>query len=365
MTIVKEQPLPAATEVRTITALMLGEIGDLIVTTPTLAALRERYPQARLRVIVRRAMAELLASNPAVDELLLYDSRSRWTKIAFLGRLALMGHDLWVDLHTPTFNTWNTNDEVFRRNRLFMRAARPRFQLAFEMAPLRGRITHPVAVPEPATLRDENIVDTTLRLVGGSADRRKRLVVAAADSAWAQAELARRRIDQAPCIGLFFGAKQSAKVWPLQRTAALCAGLPQRFPQATFLILGGPHEVDAARELLAGLPAESRPRFHDLTATGGLGRSAALIARCAALVATDSGPMHMADALGVELVALMSAHNHAAVWRPLRAAAVLRTEVACSPCFSADCVQGQACMLGIEAEPVMAALAQALSRARA
>jgi hypothetical protein len=44
---------------------------------------------------------------------------------------------------------------------------------------------------------------------------------------------------------------------------------------------------------------------------------------------------------------------------------VLRTEVACSPCFSADCTQGQACMLGIEAEPVIAALAQALSRARA
>jgi heptosyltransferase-2 len=246
-----------------------------------------------------------------------------------------------------------------------MRAARPRFQLAFEMAPLRGRITHPVAVPDPATLRDENIVDTTLRLVGGSADRRKRLDVAPADSAWAQAELSRRGLAEARCIGLFFGAKQSAKVWPLARTAAFCARLPQRFPQTTFLILGGPHEVDAARELLAGLPAESRPHFHDLTATGGLGRSAALIARCVALVATDSGPMHMADALGVELVALMSAHNHAAVWRPLQAAAVLRTQVPCSPCFSADCAQGQACMLGIEAEPVLAALAQALSRARA
>lgn len=356
------KPLPGQHEVGSITALMLGEIGDLIVTTPTLTQLRRLYPQARLRVIVRQAMAQLLSANPDVDELLLYDSRSKLTKAAFLAKLALRRTDLWVDLHTPTFNTWNTNDEVFRRNRLFMRAAHPRFQLAFEMAPLRGRLSHPVPVPGEATLKAENIVDTTLRLVAASGlkpGRAKRLDVTEADRAWARQTLQAAGLDGQRCIGLFFGAKQSAKVWPLAHVQALCRTLPHRFGDAHFLLLGGPHEAEAMRMLTASLEPALRARFHDLTATGGLGRSAALIERCAAMVATDSGPMHMADALGVPLVALMSAHNHAGVWHPLRAVEVLRKDVPCSPCLSADCRQGQACMSAIEPAEVLAALEQA------
>ena len=356
-------PLPSPHEVGSITALMLGEIGDLVVTTPTLAALRRRYPQARLRVVIRQAMAQLLRANDDVDELLLYDSRSRFTKAAFLAKLALRRTDLWVDLHTPTFNTWNTNDEVFRRNRLFMRAAHPRFQLAFEMAPLRGRLSHPVAVPDEATLKAENIVDTTLRLVAptdaGPGGRAKRLGISEADRAWAREALHAAGLEGRRCIGLFFGAKQSAKVWPLAQVQSLCRALPDRFADADFLLIGGPHEAEAVRALVASLAPAIRPRFHDLTATGGLGRSAALIERCAAMVATDSGPMHMADALGVPLVALMSAHNHAGVWHPLRAVQVLRKDVPCSPCLSADCRQGQACMSAIEPAEVLAALEQA------
>jgi heptosyltransferase-2 len=355
--------LPPPTEVSYLTALMLGEIGDLVVTTPTIAALRRAYPQAKLRLIIRKPMARLVAADPAIDELLLLDPSSRWTKLRLLAGLARRRHDLWVDLHTPTFNTVCGNDQVFRRNRVLMRAARPRFQRAFETPEYRGRLSHPLAVPDEAMLQTENIVDLTLRLAGdGPHDRAKRLVIAAADTAWAQAEIERLGLVSQRCVGLFFGAKQSAKVWPASHTLAFCRDLPARFPDWRFLLLVGPQEREAVAGLMAQLEPAQAGRFNVFT-TGGLGGHAALMRHCRAMVSTDSGPMHMADAQGIPIVALFSAFNHLPIWLPLNAVEVLHTAgLPCSPCLSSECHNGQACMLGITPEQVLDRLDAALAR---
>jgi ADP-heptose:LPS heptosyltransferase len=359
-----EAPLPPATEVRFVTALMLGEIGDLVVTTPTLAALRKAYPAARMQVVIRRQLARLLAADPMIDELLLYDASSRWTQLRFLADLALRRHDLWVDLHTPTFNTVCGNDQVFRRNRVFMLASHPRFQRAFSMPAYRGRLSHPVAVPAESVLRTENIVDLTLRLAGrGIHDRSKRLEISAVDAEWAGAEIERQGLAEQRCVGLFFGANQPAKVWPAPRTLEFCRALPARFPGVMFLLLVGPQEREAIAQLVGQLDASTAARFRVFTA-GGLGGQAALMRHCEAMVSTDSGPMHMADALGVPIVALFSAFNHLPIWRPLHAVAVLHTAgLPCSPCLSSDCHNGQACMLGIAPTHVLDSLEQALAAA--
>jgi ADP-heptose:LPS heptosyltransferase len=356
--------LPAAGEVRTIVAFMLGEIGDLLVATPALHALKQRYPGARLALIVRRQLADLVQANPDVDELLLYDSRSRWSKAAFLVRLRLRRWDLWVDLHTPTFNTWNSNDQLFRRNRWFMRAAHARFRRGFAMPPIERELTHPEPLPDVATLRSENIVATTLRLAGDPAASSKRLYLLPQANVWAKDFRYRHGLADTPVIGLFFGAKQSAKVWPLEHAASFVEALALRHAQYRLLLLGGPHEADYARALASRLPAAVVARLVDTTAQLSLAQTAALLSGCAAVVCTDSGPMHMAEALGRPLVALMSAHNYGPVWRPLHAIAVLRADVPCSPCLKADCSEQQACMRALTPDAALAALDAALAPTR-
>ena len=64
--------LPPADQVRSIACLMLGAIGDFVVTTPAIRALRDAYPSARLTVILRRELVALAEGNPCIDEVLAF-----------------------------------------------------------------------------------------------------------------------------------------------------------------------------------------------------------------------------------------------------------------------------------------------------
>ena len=102
--------------------------------------------------------------------------------------------------------------------------------------------------------------------------------------------------------------------------------------------------------------------MHDFTGRATFGQTAALMQRCAALVCTDSGPMHLGDALDVPMVAIFSSHNHPAVWRPVNGHAVtIYHEIECGPCFRSVCPIGNRCMANITPGEVYAALSERLS----
>lgn len=359
---------PEPSEVRSIVCVMLGEIGDLLVTTPTLRALKERYPEATISVIVRKYLGGLLEHNPSVDERVLYPGGSVISKAAFLARLALRRWDLWVDLHAPTFNTFTTNEHVFSRNALFMRAARTRFRLGFAVPELLPKLTHPIPPPDSAILASENIVVTTLRLAIGdprSASTLKVLVPAPSDDAWADAWADRNDLSRRVVIGLFFGSKQPAEVWPEQNAAELCRLFKRTFPDYRFLLFGGPHEIESSRRLEFESASDCFPPLINVAGKATLGQTAALMRRCRAIVASNSGPMHMADALGVPIVSLISGKVYPAVWSPtFRPSEILNVPVPCSPCFLSVCPYGNDCLRRVTATDVAASLQRLLSAAR-
>ena len=349
--------MPPANQVRSIACLMLGAIGDFVVTTPAIRALRDAYPGARLTVILRRELVPLAEGNPCIDEVLAFRSGGVWRKAAFLATLLRRRWDLWVDLHVPTFNTFGSNDAVFRRNALMLRAARARFRLGYAAPALAPHLTHPVAVPGDEVFAAENIVASTLRIVGASPDGARKELPPATGAARAAAS-ALLGADARPLVGLFFGSNQPAGVWPRARVAALCAALPAALPGHRFALLGGPGEradIDAA---CAGLDGP----FLDLVGRCGLATTAEVMRRCAAVVATDSGPMHMADALGVPLVALFGAKNPLPLWLPLSpAAVVLHRDVDCRRCLLSVCPRGNLCMELIPPADVIDALRERLA----
>jgi ADP-heptose:LPS heptosyltransferase len=101
-------------------------------------------------------------------------------------------------------------------------------------------------------------------------------------------------------------------------------------------------------------------------ATGGLSLEglAAFLPRCVALASVDSGPAHLATALGVPVLALYSGTNLAAQWGPRgRRVALLRSDTPCSPCELTDCPFQNACMAGIAVDAARAALGRLLKKA--
>lgn len=361
-TAARARPHPA--EVRTIACLMLGEIGDVLVTTPTLAALRVLYPSAKITVIVRREMAPLLLHHPAVDALHIYRAPTVIHKGAFLLGLWFKRWDMWLDLHTPTFNTFGNIDTIFKRNALMLRFARTRFQVGFAVPRLSRHLSHPIPVPDHATLTSENIVDTTLRLVGGSQERAKTLYVGDDERIWINEWQQLNNPEGRTLQGLFFGAKQAAKFWSVPYVSAFIRQYVATWPEHRIVMIGGRHEAEIAAQILAQLSEREAANVVNAVDTLTLLQSAVLIQACAQLVTTDSGPMHMADALNKPLVALMSSHNYLPIWRPISThARVLNAAVPCGPCLRASCDKANLCMNLLTPDEVVSALSKLQERA--
>lgn len=163
-----------------------------------------------------------------------------------------------------------------------------------------------------------------------------------------------------PLVSVFFGSNQPSGVWPYERVLAFCRRLPERFPGFRFPLLGGPNERVAVDRLHGDIGALFPPLI-DLTGRLTLPETAAVMARSRAVVATDSGPMHMADALGVPLVALFGAKNPMPLWLPLTPdAKVITHGVPCAGCLRNICDRDNLCMSLITEDEVLSALHEAI-----
>ena len=347
----KSLPFPDGAKELRICCLMLADIGDVLVSTPALALLRQQYPAAHISVIVRKPMSRLLAGNPNVDARILYLPDGIWRKLQLLWRVWREDVDLWVDLHTPTFNTVCSNSKIFRRNSVIRFFANPSFSVGYDCEGALGKHTHGIPKPADSLLSSENVVSTTLRIVRSCTpelndhEPRKFFHVLPDETRWAARELRSAANGHSLFIGLFFGSKQPADVWSIDHCYEWMTKTLRSYSDAQILLLGGKLEIERARELVARLPVADRDAVRNFVGETSLGETAALISSCKVLVTTDSGPLHIADALDVPMVALFSSKNHPELWRPCQSrAAVLNVPVPCGPCFLSTCPKQLPCI---------------------
>jgi ADP-heptose:LPS heptosyltransferase len=141
------------------------------------------------------------------------------------------------------------------------------------------------------------------------------------------------------------GAGNELKQWPLDNFARLIRLLVDR-EDVSVLLIGGPDEVVIADDLLE---AVERPgRVATLAGQVGLGKLPAVMARCVLYIGNDSGPKHIAAAVGLPTVGIHSGSVDAVEWAPAGPNAMaLHRATSCSPCYiaSADlCPRQLACM---------------------
>ena len=172
--------------------------------------------------------------------------------------------------------------------------------------------------------------------VSPPADWVPRLALAPELRAGGRERLTRARIrpDEGPLVGLFPGAEWGpSKRWPMKSFAALATEVRRRVPAVREIVLVGPKEV-----WLGVRVHEESGKVHPVLGPDlDLAHLAAVLAHLDVLVTNDSGPMHLAAALGVRCVALFgptdprrtapAGEGHAVLWRDLW----------CSPCFRRRC----------------------------
>ncbi|MGA2233189.1 MAG: glycosyltransferase family 9 protein, partial [Tepidisphaeraceae bacterium] len=150
------------------------------------------------------------------------------------------------------------------------------------------------------------------------------------------------------------GTNWATKRWPAEKFGQLVAPLKQRLGLDT-VICGGPDDLAAAKEIGGAINLVGRTTLR---------QTIALLERADLVVANDSGPMHIASALGRPLVALFGPTSPVLTGPYGRLETVVRLDLPCSPCFSRSCSH-QSCLRWLEIEPVLRLAEEQMSRRHA
>lgn len=167
-----------------------------------------------------------------------------------------------------------------------------------------------------------------------------------------------------PLVVCHLGAGTEAKQWPIDYWAELVDQLLAR--PATVILVGGRSDRPKAREVIESIEGTAG-RVWNAAGELTISQLAALLEQADALIGPDSGPAHLAAAVGKPVVALFSGTNRAVQWRPRGPAVeVLWRPVACRPCHRTQCpLPAHPCMRGIRPEEVLRALDRLLPKSDA
>jgi len=280
-----------------------SSLGDVVMALPSLSALRRSFPQARIHWLIRPEFASLIEGHPHVDEIILFDRKflaQAWHSVA-AGRGLL---SLVSELRHRRFDAVLDLQGLFRTGLLaWLSGCRQRFGPRWrEMAHLFYTTSVP---PRPEWI---HVIDYYLKLVEamGASDLRSEFVVPERPAAGAAARdlLSRHNIDPNRYAIVIPGSAQTSKCWPVERFAALVDRLASEHGLAV-AATGGRTEKDMIEKIrsLAKHPPANLASQTALPELVEVLRGAKLV------VSNDTGPGHIAAALGRPLVMMFSWSN--------------------------------------------------------
>jgi heptosyltransferase-2 len=327
-------------------------LGDAVMTTPALAAVREGFPDARIVLLARPLVAELFRHHPDVDEVMVYELPGRHE--GALGRLRLGG-----ELRRRRFDGALLLQNAFDAALIAFLGRIP------ERAgyPTDGRrILLTLPVPLTPGIFERHEVEYYLCLLDGLGIPRPvpavlKLAVTEKEREAMAERLASLGIDRgAPIVAINPGATYgSAKRWYPERFAAVADSLAEEWG-ARVVVVGSAAEAPLAGEI----EAAARRGVANMAGKTTVREMMAFLSLSSFIVANDSGPMHIGAALGVPLVAIFGPTD----WRRTSPwtdrARVVRVDVDCSPCRLRTCDRAHECMLGVTPEMVVDAARQLL-----
>lgn len=319
-------------------------IGDSVMALAALRSLRAHYPAAKLTVLAKPWVEELYQGCEAVDASFRFDakgahagprgfvrlvralSRSRFD-VAVLFPNAFRAAAVVRAAGIPERWGYGTDGREWLLTRSVPPAPRPfgRHQTHYYLDLLRALGICSTAPPNIGLSTTPSMAERATKLLQ--------------TSGWHLGE---------PLVGLHPGAtNSSAKRWAPERYALVGDRLADELG-ARVVLLGGPNEVVLAEEI------RSRMQKPSLCLAGetSLGELMGVLESLAILVTNDSGPMHLAAALGVPTVAIFGPTDERETGPLGRNARVVRKQVECSPCLHKECPTDHRCMRRVQVDEV-------------
>jgi len=282
-------------QIKRILVVELWNIGDVVLAMPFLAQLRALFPTARITMLARPHAKTILAGTDLVDEFI--ETELGWTELAT--RFNPLGYN-WSELRRVRRELRSRRFDVAFKSRMHIRehlvlaisGATRRVAFAFGQGD--RVLTDAIPIGDPNRHKAADWLELLKPFGGHVEGAPPRLKVNEAEGRWAAAFLAGHGISANDrVVGIHPGASVPAKRWPLDRFVQVAAAIAQR-AGVRVLAFVEPEGYGDAVARVGGVIA-AKVNLRELIA---------LIQRCDALVCNDSGPMHIAGALGVPTVAV-------------------------------------------------------------
>ncbi|MCM2264965.1 MAG: lipopolysaccharide heptosyltransferase II [Desulfuromonadales bacterium] len=315
-------------------------IGDAVMATPALRAIRETFPEARVTIVANPLVAELFTSHPDCDQVIRFDKQSNQGSMGEFWRFCR-------SLRSERFDLAILFQNAFKAAIMAVLAGIPR--RAGYRTDGRGLLLT-AGVPAVDKKHGLHHVDYYLQMLGqlgiAGGDGRLHLALTAEEEGRAV-----ERLGAGQWIAINPGASYgAAKRWFPERFAAVADGLAAEFG-VRVVLTGGPGEMEIGRDIeksmkIAPLNLIGQTSVRELMAT---------LAHCRLVVTNDSGPMHIAAAFGVPIVAVFGPTDHTTTSPLAGNCRIVRSAVDCAPCMLRECPTDHCCMIGVTADAVLAA----------
>lgn len=315
-----------------------GWIGDMILLTPTLRALRKQFPGSRISMLLLPLVWDLMERNPYVDEIIVYDKRDTQKGLRQMwkmaDRLRSKQFDIAIILHPNSIRSGILAYISGIPERIGTKLQGNSFFLTTKVK--RQADIHEVH-------RYLNIISP---VVGTNHDGKLEF--------WGikdeDEEFANRFFNDSPIIGINVSTTWPSKQWQLEKFARLIDLLSYQFG-ARVVLTGAENDVKLGNEIMKHANVKTILNLAGRTTLWQLG---ALIKRCDLYITCDSGPMHISAALGTPTIALFGPTDPVR-HRPYGEGHVaIRKDTGCDPCYHRECKnESPSCMQAIQVEDIM------------
>jgi heptosyltransferase-2 len=344
-------------------------LGDAVMSTPALMRLRQARPEARLTLLAPEKLAGLWQQQPFVDEVLTFSAAENVWQVGrrlrerkFTAGLALPNSiraalELWLAGIPRRIGAARPGRALL----LTQTVPPPGGAMAMRKRP-EGEIRRLIETDGETTLYPASAhhVHHYLHLaaaLGASAEpMAPRLEVSEGEMEEVRGKFGLARAAGRPWFGLCPGAEYGpAKRWPAERFVAAARGLREK-TQCRWIVLGGAGDRVLGEMISGDIALATGEAPLNLAGQTSLRELAAALKICDLVLTNDTGPMHLAAAVGVPVAAIFGSTSPeltGPIFSPR--AQIVRGHAPCAPCFRRECPVDLRCLRGIHAEQVVAA----------
>ena len=321
-------------------------IGDVLLSTPVIKALRDAYPHTYIAMMVSPYAKDIIDGNPYLDEVIIYDKDNRhknwFSSMRFTTKLKKKKFDLALILH-PT-----------NRVHLLTFFARIPRRIGYDRKMgflLTDRIRHTKQLGQKHEL--EYNLDLVRYLDIQPQDKTLFMPIRAESEKWVESIFRQEGISQQDkLLAIHPQASCPSKIWPNERFAEAADRLIEKYGFKVLLITG-PKDIVLAQNVIKHM---HYPAIN-LSGRTSVSQLASVLKRCRLFISNDSGPVHIASAVGTPVISIFGRNQKGLSptrWGPTgKNDRILHKEVGCIECLAHNCIKDFACLKAITVDDVL------------